>query len=139
MTEDKLDQAILKIFNLTHSGAIDWHKSSPSASLVEGADSVISQYFEANYQGRKLGLFHERFRRETSDVAMARAIAELTGSLAGDPTRWGERARLVLLYDDGELAYAFPQSRVVKDLLEAVRYKTSGVDKFLDELLNTEN
>lgn len=139
MSEDKFDQATLKIFKLTHSGAIEWEKSSPPESLIRGTDSLVSPYFEANYQGRKLGLFHERFKRDAESVAMAKTIAGLTGNMGSDTSQWGDRARLVLLYDDGELAYSFPYSRVIKDLLETVRYKTSGVDEFLDELLNTEN
>ncbi|MTV41486.1 hypothetical protein [Duganella radicis] len=138
MSEDKFDQAILKIFKLTHSGVIEWSKSTPPESIAGGSDSVISVYFEATYQGRTLGLFHERFRRQGGTLGMARTIAELTG-IAADSSQWGERARLVLLYEDGAVAYSFPYSRVTKDLLETVRYKTSGVDQFLDELLNTEN
>lgn len=53
--------------------------------------------------------------------------------------QWTESDRLVLLDEDGELAYSFPRSRVIRDLLDAVRYKTSGVDQFLDELLDTKN
>ena len=52
--------------------------------------------------------------------------------------KWVEIDRLVLLHDDGEIAYSFPPSRVVRDLLQTVRHKTSGIDQFLDELLNTE-
>ena len=139
MSEDKFNQAILKIFKLTHLGEIEWGKAIPPKSLAEGTDSVFPLYFEAAYQGRKLALFRERVRRNVALSATMRAALTLKGEGINEGLQWVESDRLVLLDEDGDLAFSFPHSRVIKDLLETVRYKTSGVDQFLDELLNTEN
>jgi hypothetical protein len=135
MSEDKFDQAILKIFKLTHLGKIEWGKAAPPKSVAEGRDWVLPLYFQAEYQDRKLGLFRERVRQSLA-VRSAWALAAIK---EGDVPEWTEIDRLVLLDEDGEVAFSFPHSRIIKDLLETVRYKTSGVDQFLDELLNTEN
>lgn len=136
MSENKFDQAVLKIFKLTHLGEIEWAKATPPKSIVEGIDWVFPLYFEAKYQSRKLGLFRERVRLTGTAARSASVLAKMTDSEVLQST---EIDRLVLLDQDGELAYSFPHSRVIRDLLDAVRYKTSGVDQFLDELLNTEN
>ena len=133
MSEDKFDQAILKIFKLTHLGKIEWDKVTPPKSVVEGREWVVPLYFQACYQDWQLGLFRERVRHA---AGMRSALAALTNSEVPEGI---ETDRLVLLDGDGEIAFSFPHSRVIKDLLETVRYKTSGVDQFLDELLNTEN
>lgn len=139
MSEDKFNQAILKIFKLTHLGVIEWVKATVPKSLSQGSDSVFPLYFEAEYQGRKLGLFRERLRRNVVASATMKTVAAYTGEGIKEGLQWVDSDRLVLLDDDGELAYSFPHSRVIRDMLETVRYKTSGVDQFLDELLNTEN
>jgi len=136
MSEDKFDQAALKIFKLTHLGKIEWVKATPPKSIVEGIDWIFPLYFEGKYQSRKLGLFRERVRLTGTAAKSAWALASMAD---GETLNWAESDRLVLLDEDGELAYSFPHSRVIRDLLDAVRYKTSGVDQFLDELLNTEN
>lgn len=136
MSEDKFDQAALKIFKLTHLGEIEWTKVTPPKSIGEGTDWIFPLYFEAKYQGRKLGLFRERLRLAAGAARSAWALATMADSEA---LQWTESDRLVLLDEDGELAYSFPRSRVIRDLLDAVRYKTSGVDQFLDELLDTKN
>ena len=136
MSDNKFDDAVLKILKLTHLGVLSWAKETPPKVMIESTDSVISSYFEAEYQSRKLALFHERRRRTGMEEYMAKK--SLAAMFVGSDDQWVEVDRLVLLHDDGEIAYSFPPSRVVRDLLQTVRHKTSGIDQFLDELLNTE-
>ncbi|MEO5934025.1 MAG: hypothetical protein ABIQ08_10790 [Duganella sp.] len=62
----------------------------------------------------------------------------LSAMFTGSDDQWVEMDRLALLHDDGEVAFSFPPSPIVRDLLRTVRHKTSGINQFLDELLNTE-
>ncbi|HEX8405217.1 MAG TPA: hypothetical protein VF670_11410 [Duganella sp.] len=136
MSDNKFDDAVLKILKLTHLGVLAWIKETPPKALIESTDSIISSYFETEYHSRKLALFHQRSRRTGMDDYMVRK--SLLPTFTSSDDKWVEMDRLVLLHDDGEVAYSFPPSRVVRDLLQTVRHKTSGIDQFLDELLNTE-
>ena len=135
MSDNKFDDAVLKILKLTHLGVLSWVKESPPQALIDSTDSVISSYFESEYHSRKLALFHQRRRRTGMEEYLAKNSLV---SMFSEDDKWVEIDRLVLLHDDGEIAYSFPPSRVVRDLLLTVRHKTSGIDQFLDELLNTE-
>ena len=136
MSDSKFDDAVLKILKLTHLGVLSWVKETPPKSLVESTDSIISSYFETEYRSRKLALFHQRRRRTGMEDYMAKK--SLSAMFTGSDDQWVEMDRLALLHDDGEVAFSFPPSPVVRDLLRTVRHKTSGIDQFLDELLNTE-
>lgn len=136
MSDNKLDDAVLKILKLTHLGELKWAKETPPKAMIESTDSNISSYFEAQYNARRLALFHERRRRGSMEEYLIRQ--SVTALVGGNDDQWVEFDRLALLHDDGEVAYFFPPSRVVRDLLQTVRHKTSGIDQFLDELLNTE-
>lgn len=135
MSDNKFDDAVLKILKLTHLGVLSWVKETPPQALIDSTDSVISSYFEAEYHSRKLALFHQRRRRTGMEEYM---VKNSLAAMFSEDEKWVEIDRLVLLHDDGEIAYSFPPSRVVRDLLQTVRHKTSGIDQFLDELLNTE-
>ncbi|MYN25595.1 hypothetical protein [Duganella levis] len=139
MSDDKFQEAVLKILKLTHFGDLSWTKATPSKKLTEGTDSTFPLYFEAEYLGRKLGLFQERRRRTPTEVYIAKQTVALTLVPTDVESKWVEIPCLALLDDDGAVAYSFASSREVRDLLETVRYRTSGVDQFLDELLKTEN
>ncbi|USX28671.1 hypothetical protein NHH73_10465 [Oxalobacteraceae bacterium OTU3CINTB1] len=135
MSDNKFDDAVLKMLKLTHLGVLSWVKESPPQALIDSTDSVISSYFESEYHSRKLALFHQRRRRTGMEEYLAKNSLV---AMFSEDDKWVEIDRLVLLHDDGEIAYSFPPSRVVRDLLQTVRHKTSGIDQFLDELLNTE-
>lgn len=120
MSNDRIEEAVLKIFRLTHMDRINWHRASPPRNLSGGTDSYFASYFEAEYDGQKLALFQERYQHFIEQI---------------EDVRWTERVGLVLLSPDGQVLFEFPSNREVYDLLEAVRYKTSNIDGFLNNLL----
>lgn len=134
--KDKLSEAVLKILMLTHQGALLWEKESPPEVMTRSTDSAIAVYFETNYGKRRLALYRERVPLEPRHMTMDALSAFL--SAKPDVAKWQERDRLALLHNDGTIAYEFPPSREVRDLFESVRYKTSGLDQFLNDLLNIE-
>lgn len=138
MNMDKFDQAVLKIFQMTHKGELEWMSARAPVSLTAGTDGIFPIYFETEYQGRKLVLFRERsyrglFDRETSAVQRAAKVMGLVGDAE---ERWVIKDVLALADQDGNVLYEFPPSRQVRDLMETVKYKASGVQDFLDEILN---
>jgi hypothetical protein len=134
MSDSKFEQAVHKVFELTHLGEIVWTKKSPPKSLTMGTESAFPLYFEATYQGRQLALFEERFYQAHSDVA--KAAARMFGESGRDG--WREKAVLALLDDDGDVVYEFPSTRETQALLRTVCHKESKVENFIDELLNKE-
>lgn len=134
--KDKLSEAVLKILTLTHQGVLHWEKESPPDAMTRSTDSAIALYFETSYGARRLALYRERVPLEPKHMSMGALSAFLSSK--SDVAQWHERDRLALLHDDGTLAYEFPPSREVRDLFESVRYKTSGLDQFLNDLLNIE-
>jgi hypothetical protein len=131
MTDSKIDQAVFKIFRMTHEGRLDWDHTPAPRLWQQNSDSVFPNYFEALHQGRKLALFQRRERLG----AEAKQMANLFGEPANE---WGGSVHLALLGKNDELLYEFPWSRQVQDLFDAVRYKEANVDEFLDELLKSE-
>jgi hypothetical protein len=123
---------------MTHKGELEWVSARAPASLTAGTDGIFPIFFETEYQGRKLVLFRERAYRSMSGVepnAVQRA-AHAMGLVAELDSRWIVKDVLALADQDGNILYEFPPSRQVRDLMETVKYKASGVQDFLDEILN---
>ncbi|MDL2358420.1 MAG: hypothetical protein QFF03_24495 [Pseudomonadota bacterium] len=129
---DKLDQAVFKIFALTHQGQLDWRNKPAPAMWQQATDSVYPFYFEAIHEGRTLALFEERFKRR--DFPNALVAAAMGGELGG----WERKVHLGLLGENDELMFEFPWSRQLQGLFDAVRYKEANIDDFLDKLLKSE-
>lgn len=136
MSDDKIEQAVFKIFQMTHLGQLEWIQKAAPKSLHAGTDSVFPYYFETQFQGRTLALFSERYRTRERLAASNLGLATLFED--ADKERWIDKNVLALLSDEGQLAFEFSSSRQVRDLMSTVRRKASGVDQFLDDLLNTE-
>lgn len=131
MSNDKMDQAVFKIFRATHEGNLGWiHKPAPELWLRAG-EAVIPIYFETYYQGRKLALFQRSSRTSEMDKYVKKMMNEPVDE-------WNQSVHLALLGDNDELMFEFPRSRQIRDLFEAVRYKEANVDEFLDKVLNSE-
>lgn len=132
MSDEKLEQAVFKIFRMTHEGALVWSMKPPPALWTQGTDAVIPLYFETVYHGRKLAMFQERRRSAVSFRQTAWTAGE-------SPDGWSQRIRLALLGEHDEIMFDFPDSRQINGLFDAVRYKESNIEQFLDALLNTES
>jgi hypothetical protein len=128
MIDDKLEQGVFKIFRMTHEGELTWQPKPLPGALEKAEQTAVPSYFESEYQGRRLALF----QRHATDC---KHLADRIGRQAED---WQYPAQLALIGENGELLFEFPWSRMVQDLFDAVRYKTSPVDDFLDQLLKPE-
>ena len=123
MNNDRLEQAVFKIFRMTHEGQLLWDRKPAPMGWQRATDSVFPVYFEAKYQDRTLALFQERFPSENA---------------YGERDGWALTSRLALLGNNREILFEFPPSRQVQGLFDAVRYKEANIDQFLDELLKPE-
>lgn len=131
MSDNKLDQAVFKIFRMTHEGKLRWvHKPAP-AMWRRVDNSVYPIYFETHFQGRKLALYESWSKTGERE----KYVKEFTGEPVND---WNNSIHLALLGDNDELMFEFPKSHQIQDMFKAVRYKEANVDEFLDQLLKSE-
>ncbi|WP_090444797.1 hypothetical protein [Duganella sp. CF458] len=136
MSENKYDQAVFKIFEMTHNGELAWSKETAPETLVKGTESQYPAFYETEYQGRRLALYRERYYHLPGlGVTAVMSFSALTGR--DERPGWRERAVLALLDDGGDVVFEFPASRQTKHLLDAVCHKTSDVDQFVNGLLST--
>lgn len=132
MSDEKIEQAVFKIFRLTHEDQLNWTGKPAPKLWTQGTNSIFPVYFETAYQGHRLALFQERRKKYPYYHAL------VDGTVAGESSDWVQSARLALLGDNDEVMFEFPPSRQITNLFEAVCYKKSHVEQFLDDLLKSD-
>lgn len=129
MSENRFDQAVFKVLQLTHTGQLTWEHQPVPPAWPERDN--VPLFFKARYEGRTLGLFQRSIR-------LPESIKQLYRLSGGTPDTLISTAVLALLAENDEVLYEFPASKQVRDLFDVVRYRAAGVEDFLDRLLNAE-
>ena len=117
--ENKTTKAIALLLEHTQEGRLKWEAVSPSSDLTEGSNIVVKVMYVAQKDGRALRLYPYRFRSYTDE----------------DAWHWDDNLALEVSDPKYISWWQFPRNRVIWDLLEAVKFKTTGVDDFIDNLL----
>ena len=115
----KTTKAIGLLLEQTQEGVLKWRVSRPGENVIEGSDRVVDLIYVADTGGRILRLYTYRSRSYTDE----------------DVWHWEEGVALELSDPQKESWWEFPEHPVIWDLLEAVKFKTVGVDTFIDKLL----
>ena len=119
MTEkNKITKAITLLLEQTQEGVLKWRASAPGKDLTQG-DNIIDVIYVAEKEQRTLRLYTLRFRSFT-DV---------------EEWHWEDEVALELSDPLNKSWWRFPKHPVILDLLEAVQFKTVGVDTFIDKLI----
>jgi hypothetical protein len=118
--ENKFIKAIAKLIELTQDGTLKWTVSRETKELTKGTDNVIDLAYLAQEEVRQLRLYELKYKDYLDEFNF----------------NWGNQPVLEIVDDLGHAAWTFPHNRALADLLEAVRYQTSGVDEFIDRLLS---
>jgi hypothetical protein len=120
MTEEsKTTKAIAILLEQTQEGLLKWKVSGPAEDLSQGTDIDVDLMYVTEKEGRTLRLYPYRCRSYTDE----------------DVWHWEDRVALELSDPEKMSWWEFPKDRVIWDLLEAVKFKTVGVDTFIDKLL----
>ena len=135
MAEEKKNKwidAVGKLLQITQQGTLKWDPAKPPAYLSsEARDSRVDVVYETEYKDRTLRLYEKRYQvQKPNPLFSATSVFDQR-----EYPYWTSKTVLELL-DENELSpWAFPNSQVLDDLLDAVRYQVSGVRDFLNDIL----
>lgn len=127
-----MDRCRGKIATITQQGTLKWDPAKPPAYLSsEARDSRVDVVYETEYKDRTLRLYEKRYQvQKPNPLFSATSVFDQR-----EYPYWTSKTVLELL-DENELSpWAFPNSQVLDDLLDAVRYQVSGVRDFLNDIL----
>lgn len=118
--KDRIVAAITSLIRKTQDGVLEWKTSSPTDVITEGTETLVDTVYLARKDDRPIRLYAYRRKCYTEE----------------DVWYWGERVALELSDESGTSWWRFPEHPAIWDLLEAVRFKTVGVDQFIEKLLS---
>ena len=129
--KNKWIDAVGRLLQITQQGSLKWEPVKPLPYLnSELSDSRVDVVYEGEYKDRTLRLYEKRYKVQKPNPLFATLAFDQR-----DYPYWTSKTVLELL-DENELSpWAFPNSQVLDDLLDAVRYQVSGVKDFLNEIL----
>jgi hypothetical protein len=119
-TTHKWVAVISKLNELTHEKRLDWERMDPPNALVSGVNDRIFNFFGASYEGRKIGIWEERFQMYNSDL---------------DNYYWQQREMLAVFSDAWDLQVHAPIVAGISQLFETVRNSEANLDEFFDDIL----
>jgi hypothetical protein len=118
--ESKFIKAIAKLIQLTQDGDLKWSINKNTKQITEGTNNIIDVVYTAHEENEHLRLYEMKFKNWLEE----------------DTFEWDNQAFLEIIDELGNAIWTFPSNRTLWDLLEAVRYQTSGVDDFINRLLS---
>ncbi|HXT02334.1 MAG TPA: hypothetical protein VN915_16795 [Elusimicrobiota bacterium] len=118
--ENKTARAMFLFLKLTQDGKLIWTAMDPSPDTMEDGNKVVRVMYVAKKDDRMLRLYHYRFRSYTDE----------------DEWHWEDSIALEVSDPKGLSWWSFPRNRVIWDLYEAVKFKTTKVDEFIDNLFS---
>lgn len=113
---------VTKLNRETKEGGIDWKISRAEPSSMLGSETLVDYVYTCTVLDKKLRLYKYQSKSYYDEGLY----------------EWIENYRLEFIDDWGKSEWAFPDDRAIYDLYETVRYKTSGVEKFMEKFLDGE-
>lgn len=133
--KNKWIDATARLLMLTQEARLIWDPNKPPDYLNSQADHRVDVVYKTRYKDKTLRLYELRYKVEKPDLNSAASSAASIFDYQREYPYWTKRTVLELLDQDGLSPWAFPQTAVLDDLLESVRYQVSGVKNFMDEIL----
>ena len=132
--KNKWIDATARLLRLTQEARLIWESHRPPDYLNSQADKRVDVVYKAEYNDRTLRLYEMRYK-----VERPHAYLSFTATISIYDQReypyWTSTIVLELLDQNGLSPWAFPNTQVLADLLESVRYQVSGVKDFMHEVL----
>lgn len=117
--KEKAAAAVSTLIRQTLEGTISWTKRQPTLSPANANDK-IDDYYETAVKGRMLAIYAGR---------------EAHYDDADEQPWWQDYVELVALGAERQAEWRFPRVAGTAELLDAVRYRCAGMDRFLDGLI----
>lgn len=119
-TDDKASKLIIQILRATYSGSVSWRLSSPPASLTRATESFIPLFLEAEYKGKEIVIYEERYKHWTDE----------------DSFNWGVSIRFGFNVGGTVITDIVKWSPLLRKLFEAARDNAADVDSLIDDMLD---
>lgn len=130
---DKNIEAIGKLIFLTQKGKVQWSSEEPSVVRGLASDDVISSVFGCRYNETQLRIYLRRYK---GDVPRTLGLLPSWAvEVKHSEMRWYSEIVLEVVDDYGNSIWQFPKENILRDLLEAVKYKTSDAHGVIESLL----
>lgn len=121
ISKGKMSNFISILIESTKTANIEWDEKNPSSSLyvIEGEQRVIGKLFISNFKNQELLLFKYQEPVEIDAYEFKREVYY----------------KLAFIDSSNVILWEFPHNlRELRDLYEVVQFKTSGLDKFFDDV-----
>ena len=130
--EDIYLTAISKIISLTRDDKLIWKAIPPSEVPKKSDSDIIESAYITKYKNKLLRIYKRRYKGKT----MAGQLNVLLNptNLSTD-WRWYYEIILDLPDEEGNSLWEFPKEEILEDLLRTIKFKTSGADQLIKELL----
>lgn len=118
--ESKQIKVIGELVKLTREGSIKWMKYMGDPKGITRTERHADIHYTANYKGHFLCLYEYRSKEWISDEDWV----------------WDSGRALELVDETGLPLEEFVTCSATNDLLKAVKHQTSGMDEFIDKVLD---
>ena len=135
--DNKNIEAIGKILALTRDGTIVWEVAKKN-QIDQTEEDVITTPFKTTYLEKNLRIYKKKYKKKIRkpSASFFYAISAFEGD---DEKNYDYRTfyKTILEITDnfGNALWTFPDEDILDDLLKAVKYKASGAQDFIDQLL----
>lgn len=129
MTEakDQTLEAIAKLISLTRDDKIRWSPISPGKLLDKYPGSKFDIVFSATYNDRVLRIYRHSYEKM---ISLAEAVVfQKLGPM------WCSEITMDISDNHGNSIWEFPRENIINDLYNTIKYKVSGANTFITELL----
>lgn len=119
-TEDKASKLVGQVLRATYSGSILWRLSSPPASLTRATDNFVPVFLEADYKGKVIVVYEERYKHWTDEENFT----------------WGAGVRFGVFLGNTVVTEFVKWSPLLRQLFEAAKNNATDVDSLIDNMLD---
>ena len=120
-TDNKILQLIVKLARLTTEGVLKWEISDKTHPLIVGTDNIVSISYNTNDKDKVFAVYQERYRDYSMEFEQFYHSERIIFAIVDNQYR--------VLWEHWE------HSSALRNLFEAVRDQSSGINDVIDSLL----
>lgn len=131
---DKWTRAIAKLIEKTQRGRMVWRlveSSDPEMKDVQDGGRTV---FITEDGDRILRIYEHQYQKMISSISISARLSQAQDSQSG---RYVTRSEVILEFVNRNWTpiFRFPETEGLSDLLFTIKYRTSGAQEYLDQLL----
>lgn len=139
--QDQYIEAMAKLLFLTQQGKVEWKPIDPNLIFINTDKNRVSSAYTCSYKEKNLRIYERNYKPAVYDTRNLGLGAFVTSSGSIDSTALGNRdlvseVILEIVDDKNNPLWQFPKEKILKDLLETVRYKISGAQDLIQSLIS---